>query len=44
MALLGFFTRTGYGTHLLNTPPPATSSTTAPDPLVLTHFEHGYII
>jgi hypothetical protein len=31
-ALLGFFTRTGYGTYRLNTPPASTSSTTAPDP------------
>jgi hypothetical protein len=31
-ALLGFFTRTGYGTYRLNTPPPSTPSTTAPDP------------
>ena len=31
-ALLGFFTRTGYGTYRLNTPPAATSSTTGPDP------------
>jgi hypothetical protein len=31
-ALAGFFTRTGYGTYRLNTPPPGTSSTTAPDP------------
>ena len=28
----GFFTRTGYGTYRLNTPPASTSSTTAPDP------------
>ena len=31
-ALLGFFTRTGYGTYRLNTPPADTSSTTGPDP------------
>ena len=31
-ARLGFFTRTGFGTYRLNTPPAATSSTTAPDP------------
>jgi len=31
-ALLGFFTRTGYGTYRLNTPPAGTSSTTGPDP------------
>ena len=31
-ALLGFLTRTGYGTYRLNTPPAGTSSTTAPDP------------
>ena len=29
-ALLGFFTRTGYGTYRLNTPPAGTSSTTGP--------------
>jgi hypothetical protein len=28
----GFFTRTGFGTYRLNTPPAATSSTTEPDP------------
>ena len=28
----GFITRTGYATYALNTPPPGTSSTTAPDP------------
>jgi AraC-like DNA-binding protein len=28
----GFFTRTGFGTYRLNTPPAATSSTTQPDP------------
>ena len=31
-ALLGFFTRTGYGTYRLNTPLPAASSTPATDP------------
>jgi hypothetical protein len=31
-AKLGFFTRTGFGTYALNTPPPDTPSTTAPDP------------
>jgi len=31
-AKLGFFTRTGFGTYRLNTPPAAESSTTAPDP------------
>ena len=31
-SLLGFFTRTGYGTYRLNTPPDTTSSTAAPDP------------
>jgi hypothetical protein len=31
-ALLGFFTRTGHGIYRLNTPPPSTPSTTAPDP------------
>jgi hypothetical protein len=31
-AKLGFFTRTGFGTYALNTPPPQTSSTTEPDP------------
>jgi hypothetical protein len=31
-ARLRFFTRTGCGTYRLNTPPPGTSSTTAPDP------------
>jgi len=31
-ALLGFFTRTGYGTCRLNTPSDSTSSTTKPDP------------
>jgi hypothetical protein len=31
-ARLGFFTRTGFGTYQLNTPPASTSSTTAPDP------------
>jgi AraC-like DNA-binding protein len=31
-AKLGFITRTGFATYALNTPPPATSSTTAPDP------------
>ena len=31
-ARLGFFTRTGFGTYALNTPPAPTSSTTAPDP------------
>jgi hypothetical protein len=31
-ARLGFFTRTGFGTYALNTPPGPTSSTTAPDP------------
>ena len=29
---LGFFTRTGFGTYRLNTPPASTSSTAAPDP------------
>ena len=29
---LGFFTRTGFGTYRLNTPPASTSSTTAADP------------
>jgi hypothetical protein len=29
---LGFFTRTGFGTYRLNTPPAAASSTTGPDP------------
>jgi hypothetical protein len=29
---LGFFTRTGFGTYRLNTPPAETSSTPAPDP------------
>jgi Insertion element 4 transposase N-terminal/Transposase DDE domain len=31
-SLLGFFTRTGLGTYRLNTPTPAASSTTGPDP------------
>jgi hypothetical protein len=31
-ALPGFFTRTGYGTYRLNTPPAGTSSTTGPGP------------
>jgi len=31
-ARLGFFTRTGFGTYRLNTPPASGSSTTAPDP------------
>jgi len=31
-SLIGFFTRTGYGTYRLNTPPEITSSTTGPDP------------
>ena len=31
-ALLGFFTRTGYGTYRLNTPTPTASSTPATDP------------
>jgi hypothetical protein len=31
-ARLGFFTRTGFGTYRLNTPPAATSSTSAPGP------------
>ena len=31
-ARLGFFTRTGFGTYRLNTPPAATPSTTPPDP------------
>ncbi|MGO9780959.1 MAG: IS4 family transposase [Streptosporangiaceae bacterium] len=31
-ARLGFFTRTGFGTYRLNTPPVSTSSTTRPDP------------
>ena len=31
-ARLGFFTRTGFGTYALNTPPASTSSTTEPDP------------
>ena len=31
LPLPGFFSRTGYGTYRLNTPPPGTSSTTAPD-------------
>ncbi len=31
-AKLGFITRTGFATYALNTPPPGTSSTTAPDP------------
>jgi hypothetical protein len=31
-AKLGFFTRTGFGTYALNTPPSGTSSTNAPDP------------
>ena len=30
-ALLGFFTRTGFGTYRLNTPPSPASSTTTPD-------------
>ena len=29
---LGFFTRTGFGTYRLNTPPASTSATAAPDP------------
>jgi hypothetical protein len=29
---LGFFTRTGFGTYRLNTPPAPTSSTTDPHP------------
>jgi Insertion element 4 transposase N-terminal/Transposase DDE domain len=31
-AKLGFITRTGFATYALNTPPPDTPSTTAPDP------------
>ena len=31
-ALLGFFTRTGFGTYALNTPPAQPPSTTEPDP------------
>ena len=31
-ALLGFFTRTGFGTYALNTPHRPASSTTEPDP------------
>ena len=31
-SLLGLFTRTGLGTHRLNTPAPPPSSTTEPDP------------
>jgi hypothetical protein len=31
-ARLGFFTRTGFGTYALNTSPPGTPSTSAPDP------------
>jgi hypothetical protein len=31
-ALLGFFTRTSFGTYRLNTPPAPTTSTTDPDP------------
>jgi hypothetical protein len=29
---IGFFTRTGFGTYRLNTPPAPTSSTSATDP------------
>jgi hypothetical protein len=31
-ARLGFFTRTGFGTYKLNTPPAETPSTNPPDP------------
>ncbi len=31
-ARLGFFTRTGFGTYKLNTPPADTPSTIPPDP------------
>ena len=31
-ARLGFFTRTGFGTYKLNTPPASTPSTIPPDP------------
>jgi hypothetical protein len=31
-ARLGFFTRTGFGTYKLNTPPESSLSTTPPDP------------
>ena len=31
-ARLGFFTRTGFGTYKLNTPPKSTPSTIPPDP------------
>jgi hypothetical protein len=31
-ALLGFFTRTGFGAYRLNTPPGSASSTAEPDP------------